>query len=223
MKRYLSISNFKKAALLGAVMTLLSTPRILSSGIMPFQFVISAFAGLTLVGAMATAWSRSAGMNGLFPATNVILRGLLLATILLIILFPIKVIWFNPLLYSAIEQTGNEHALKLLFPDSFTSGVALMLWVMSFEVLFFKAAAMSFFARLTNSISAALILSAMLRVFVTWLKIGEIGVEADLFLILSHAALINALSCLMFARYGLLAPMLLAGGLATYRWIFLWG
>ena len=63
----------------------------------------------------------------------------------------------------------------------------------------------------------------MLRVFVTWLKINEIEVEAGLFLILTHAALINLLSCLMFARYGLPAPMLLAGGLAIYRWIFLWG
>ena len=223
MRRYLSISNFKKAALLGAVMTLLSAPRILGSGLMPFQFVISAFAGLTLVAAMATAWGKSAGMSGLFPPRIVLLRGLLLASILLIILFPIKVFWFNPLLYTAIEQTGNETALRLLFPDTFISGVTLMLWVMSFEVLFFKAAAMSFFARLTNSISAALILSAMLRVFVTWLKINEIEVEAGLFLILSHAALINLLSCLMFARYGLPAPMLLAGGLAIYRWIFLWG
>ena len=223
MKRYLSISNFKKAATLGAVMTLFSVPRILSSGVMPFQFVISAFAGLTLVAAMATAWSRSAGMKGLFPTTDVILRGLLLAAMLLIILFPIKILWFNPLLYAAVEQTGNETALRLLFPDNFISGVALMLWVMSFEVLFFKAAAMSFFARLTNSLSAALILSAMLRVFVTSLKIGEIGVGADLLLIFSHAAIINVLSCLMFARYGLPAPMLLAGGLAIYRLNFLWG
>ncbi len=221
MKRYLSISNFKKAALLGAVMTLFSAPRILSSGAMPFQFVISAFAGLTLVAAMATAWDRSCGMSGLFPPLNIVLRGLLLASILLIILFPIKVFWFNPLLHASVEQTGNKAALRLLFPDTFISGIALMFWVMSFEVLFFKAAAMSFFARLTNSLSAALILSAMLRVFVTWLKIGEIGVGTDLVLILSHAALINLLSCFMFARYGLPAPMLLAGGLAIYRWNFL--
>ena len=221
MKRYLSISNFKKAALLGAVMTLLSAPRILGSGLMPFQFVISAFAGLTLLAAMATAWGRSAGMNGLFPPRNIALRGLLLAAILLIILFPIKVFWFNPLLYTIVEQTGNEDALRLLFPDTFTSGVSLVLWVMSFEVLFFKAAAMSFFARLTNRISAAVILSTMLRVFVTSLMINNIGVETSLFLILSHAAFINMLSCLMFARYGLPAPMLLAGGLAIYRWIFL--
>jgi len=223
MKRYLSINNFKKAALLGAVMTIFSAPRILSSGVMPFQFVISAFAGLTLVAAMATAWSRSAGMNGLFPPRNILLRGLLLASILLIVLLPIKVFWFNPLLYAAVERTGDETALRLLFPDTLTSGIALMLWVMSFEVLFFKAAAMSFFARLTNSLSAALILSAMLRVFVTWLKISEIGVEEGLFLILAHAAFINVLSCLMLARYGLPAPMLLAGGLAIYRWNFLWG
>lgn len=223
MKRYLSISNFKKAALLGAVMTLFSAPRILTSGLMPFQFVISAFAGLTLVAAMATAWGKSAGMRGLLPPHNVVLRGLKFAAIFLIVLLPIKVLWFNPLLYAAVEQRGNEVALRLLFPDSLASGVSLMLWVMSFEVLFFKAAAMSFFARLTKSLSAALILSAMLRVFVTWLKISEIGVEDGLLLILSHAAIINALSCLMFARYGLPAPMLFAAGLAIYRWNFLWG
>ncbi len=60
MKRYLSISNFKKASLLGAIMTLFSAPRILGSGLMPFQFVISAFAGLTLLAAAATAWSKQA-------------------------------------------------------------------------------------------------------------------------------------------------------------------
>ncbi|MDT8318365.1 MAG: hypothetical protein RQ824_10330 [bacterium] len=204
-------------------MTILSAPRILSSGVLPVQFIISAFAGLTLVAAMATAWGRSAGMKGLFPPRFIVLRGLLLAFILLIILLPIKIFWFNPLLYSAVEQTGNGAALRLLFPDTFISGVALMLWVMSFEALFFRAAAMSFFARLTNRLSVALVLSAMLRVFVTWLKISEIGVEDGLFLILSHAAIINLLSCLMFARYGLPAPMLFAGGLAMYRWVFIWG
>ena len=223
MNEFFSINNFKKAALLGLTMTLLSAPRILASGIYSFRHVISAFAALTLLSAAVTAWGKSAGMKGLFPSAKEVIQGLKLAGLIVILSFPVKVFWFNPALYAAVESTGNTSALILLFPETLLAGMALTLWVMSFETLFFQAAAISFFGRLSRHFLAALILSTLFRGYVSWLKLGNIGVETAEFLILSHALIINVISCLLFARYGLPASMLFIGGISIYRWSFLWG
>ena len=223
MSEFLSINNFKKAGLLGLVMCLLSAPRILTSDIYSLRHVIYAFAALTLLSATVTAWGKSAGMKGLFPSAQEALQGLKLAALIVILFFPIKVLWFNPALYAAVESTGNAGALILLFPETLFAGIALTLWVMSFETLFFQAAAISFFGRLSRHFLAALILSTLFRGYVSWLKLGNIGVETAQFLILSHALIINVISCILFARYGLPASMLFIGGISIYRWTFLWG
>ena len=223
MQRYFSIENFRQAILFGAVMTLFSSPRIFASAVLPVYYVIPAFALLTLVAAAVTAWGQCEGMKGAFPQGKTMLYGLVPAFILLILLSPLKLFWLNPLFYSALQETGNVGALRLGFPESVTTGIALTLWTMSFETFFFQAAAMSFFAKLTKHIAAALVLSAMLRFFVTWLRIEGIGIESGQVEILSNAVLMNLLSCLLFMRYGLPAPMLFIGGLSIYRWAFLWG
>lgn len=221
-QRYFSIDNFRQALLPGAIMTLLTAPRIFASGLFPPFYVIPTFFIMILLSATVTAWSRSAGMKGAFPPAREIVKGLLIAFLLLGLLFPPKYFWFNPFFHSAIAATGNMQALRLVFPETLISAIALTLWVMGFETLFFQAAAMSFFARLTNHTWAVLLLSTLLRFYVTLLRIHDIGIKNGTEVILSHAILMNILSCLLFMRYGLLPPMLFIGGLSIYRWVFLW-
>ena len=223
LQRYFTIENFGQALLPGAIMTLLASPRIFSSGLFPPFYVIPTFFVMILMTATVTAWSRCAGMKGAFPPAKEIVKGLLIVIALLILLFPPKFFWFNPFFYSAILETGNTEALKLIFPEKIIPAVALTLWVMGFETLFFQAAAMSFFAKLTKHMWSALLLSTLLRFSVTWLRLVDIGIKNGEAIILSHAVLMNIISCLLFMRFGLLPPMLFIGGLSIYRWVFLWG
>lgn len=222
MHRYFSLKNFRQALLPGAVMTLLSAPRIFVTGLLPAHYILPTFILLILLMATVTAWGDCAGMKGAFPQTRVIFKGVSHAIFLLVLFLPLKIFWFNPLFYSALEETGNIQALRLVFPESLLSAAALTLWVISFEILFFQGAAMSFFAWLTHRLWAALLLSSLLRLYVTWLRLAEAGIKSDAPLILSHAVLINLISCLLFMRYGLPAPMLFIGGLSLCRWLFLW-
>ncbi|MDH3976564.1 MAG: hypothetical protein OEV42_20055 [Deltaproteobacteria bacterium] len=203
-------------------MTLLSAPRIFVSGLFPPGYIFPTFFLLTLLAATVTAWSHCGGMKGAFPPAREIIRGLLLSFVLLILLFPLKVFWFNPFFYSAIAETGNTQELRLIFPETFMPAIALTLWVVGFETLFFQAAAMSFFAKLTKQPGAAILLSTLLRFYVTWLRLVDMGVKNGEALIISHALLMNIISCLLFMRYGLLPPMFFIGGLSIYRWVFLW-
>lgn len=218
MKRYFSKDNFRDAAMLGGIMTLLSASRILIDSGLPSYYLLSTFFWLILLSAAVTAWGSCTGMRGWLPSVRELLTGLGWAFLLVLILFPAKVFWFNPLLYNAVEATGNYKALGLIFPATLGSGVALTLWVMSFEALFFQAAMMSFFAKLTKSFYAALFFTTLFRAFVTLLKLQEMGVETNEVIILLHAVIINITSCLLFARYGLPAAMLFIGGISVYRW-----
>ena len=222
MRDYLSFQNLRKAALLGAPMVVMSAPRILLSGF-PFSFVIAAYAGLICFGGMATAWSREAGMRGLFPERKVMLRGIVVVVGLLIVIVPLQARFLNPLIYGRIEAAGESTALKLLFPGTIVDGLALMLWAMSFEALFFQGAVMSFFAKLTHRLSLTIILSVAVRVLVAGMKLDDVGVLADSVVVLFLVAIGSAISSTVFAFYGLPAVMLLAGGLSLSRWAFLWG
>lgn len=222
-QKYFTIENFRQALLPAAIMTLLASPRIFSSGLYSPFHVIPTFFVMILMTATVTAWSRCAGMKGAFPPAREIVKGLLVVIILLILLFPPKFFWFNPFFHTAISETGNTKALTLIFPETIIPAVALTLWVMVFETLFFQAAAMSFFAKLTKKIWLALLLSSILRLLVTWLRLSDIGIINGEAIILSHAVLMNIISCLLFIRFGLLPPMLFIGGLSVYRWVFLWG
>jgi hypothetical protein len=221
MKTYLSFPNLKKAALLGAVMTLMSTPRIIISGF-PLSYVWAAYAALISFGGMATAWSRYAGMQGLMPPLKRTLTGLAVALGLLLIMMPIQIHFFNPMFSAHIAATGNDAALNLLYPRTVGEGIALTLWSMSFETLFFRAAIMSFFAKLTNRIMLTLLFAVGIRLLVGYLKLGEIGIADGGFVVLIFVAIVSLISCTIFALYGLPAVMLLSGGLAISRWTFLW-
>jgi hypothetical protein len=221
MRKYLSFPNLRKAALLGLVMALMSAPRIIMSGF-PLSYVLAAYAGLIAFGGMATAWSRYAGMQGLLPPLKRTLTGLAVTLALLVVLMPIQIHFFNPMFHASISLTGNAEALSLLYPQTLGAGIALALWSMSFETLFFRAAVMSFFAKLTKRITLTLLFAVGIRLLVGYLKLGEIGIADGGFVILIFVAIISLISCTIFALYGLPAAMLLSGGLAIARWTFLW-
>ncbi len=220
MGRYFSVVNFKEAARLGGLMTLLSLPRVLTDGVLPPYFILFTLLWLVMLAAAVTAWGRCAGMAAYFPSGKRVVKGLLWALLLVVLSFPVKVYWFNPLLLGALEMTGNEKAVGLVFPATLISGAELTLWVMSFEVLFFQAATLSFFAKLLKSFYPALFFTAIFRALVTLLKLRELGVESGEAVILFHAIIVNVVSCLLFSRFGLPASMLFIGGISLYRWRF---
>lgn len=221
MRDYLSFPNLRKAALLGAGMTVMSTPRIILAGL-PVSYIAAAYAGLILFGGMATAWSHYAGMKGLVASRRETLTGLAVAAGLLLLLVPVQAKCLNPVFKEKLVSIGNTDALDLLFPKTLKAGIALMLWAMSFEPLFFQAAVMSFFAKLTKQIRVTILLAVMVRLLVAMLKLGEIGIASgDLFILLC-VGIVALISCVLFALYGLPAVMLLAGGMVFSRWTFLW-
>lgn len=222
MRNYLSMSNLRSAVLMAMVMTPLTAPRILLSGILPVQYIAASFAALTLLAGMVTAWGRSAGMREFLPSWRTSMAGCGVVMLVLGVFLPMQILIFNPTFQAALVQLDRPVIKRLLFPETVMDGMALVLWAVSFEVLFFQGAAMSFFARLTNSLPTAMICSVLLRMYVAYLKLGEIGLSSGTVFILSVVGLSSMAACLIFARFGLPATMLLAGGMALSRWTFLW-
>lgn len=216
VRDYASFSNLRKAALLAVPMTLLAAPRILLCGL-PSAFVVAAYCGLFLTGGMATAWSGYAGMKGLFPPFREVSRGFIAVFAILVAVVPVQVFFLNPMLYRVISEAGDQTALDVLFPGTIPTALAFVFWSMSFETIFFRAAAMSFFARLTKRFVPAVLLAVGLGVFVGYLKFDELGIVSNAWPILGMAGLMSAVSCCIFARYGLLPAMVLSGGLVVTR------
>lgn len=210
MRQYFSEANFVKAISLAIPLTLMSAPRILYGGFDPLLFLPAAFISLTLLSGMATAWSRHGRLPGLFPARRALLGGLGAAIALTVVVAPLAYFFIDPVMRQVVADTGSERLLRLEYPESARETIALVLWVAGFQVAFFVAASMSFFARLLHSRWAALAAAVAVRAFVAHLQVarGHLGYGAALFLVDTSAT--TALSCWLFARFGLLPPVLFA-------------
>ena len=213
MRDYLSIGNLWKALLLGAVMTVMSIPRIVQGGMPLGPYVPGAFFAMTLVSGAATAWGGKGGMCGLFPGGRRMWVGFGLAVLLTIVGTPIYCLWLDPVLYAALAATGDVKMLALRYPDAIVGKLSLMLWSGSFQVMFFAVAGMSFLTRLTGRpwISGALVV--LFRVAVGLYQISEAGVTDSIPVFLLGSAVATACSCALFARTGLPPVMAFAMGL----------
>lgn len=209
MRKYLSLSNLGKALLLSALCTLMSVPRITEGGLNPRFFIPAAFLSLTLIAGAATAWSACAGMAGLWPDRRRQLRGIGIATLAALLLWPVA-LKFDPVVRAAFAATNDSRAMLLQYPDSAVGVVALILWSASFELLFFVAAPAAFFARLFNAKWAAIAGPVFVRVFVAHYQLttGQITDAVPLMLV-GHGAM-TAAACFLFARFGLAATAVFA-------------
>jgi hypothetical protein len=207
MRHYLSIFNLKKALALGFVITLMAIPRILQGGMDPWLYVPAAFLAIVLVSGAGTAWSNHAGMCGLFPERRRVITGIIFVFVFTVILVPVQLLWLDPVLLGEISSVSDGEVIKLCFPPTTGSRLALMLWVAGFETVFFQVGGMSFFARLTGNQWISITAIAVFRMYVTSRHFLYYGVTDVSFFLLASSAFSAVLTCMLFARAGLLATM----------------
>lgn len=207
MRTYLSFENLVKASALSAVATAMAAPRLIEGRLSLAFFIPAAFLALVLVGGAATAWSTSAGMAGLFPERRRLLKGLGVALALALIFLP-AALWLDPVLRSALEETGDMQRLALRYPATLRGCLALMLWAAGFETIFSLAAVISFLARLTGSAWAALAGAVLLRLWMTYLQCAGAGLESVMPLFMVSSAILMGVGGLLFVRAGLPAAAL---------------
>lgn len=213
MRRYVSMSNLKAAVLLGSIATIMSIPRIGEGGMPLHLYVPAALLAMVLVGGAATAWSGSAGLAGLIPERQKLLRGMLIAVALVAAFAPIQLFLMDPVFRQVLEATGDKQALALRYPTTLFGGAAIVLWAAGFETLFFYAAPVSFLTRLTGRPWMAIVMTTGLRLIVVSEQLTLIGTNDATALFFASAAATTLISCLLFARFGLPATSLFAAGL----------
>jgi hypothetical protein len=214
MRTYLSTHNLLHASILGAAVTVLAIPRILVGGLSPLLFIPAAFLSMTLISGMATAWGKRAGMCGLFPERKRALQGIGVAVVLLLMLIPVCVLWLDRAIYDAARASGDSYFLKMLFPSTVAGALALVLWAIGFETMFFEVAAMSYFSRLVGRQWIAVVLSVVLRGVVTYARLAGVGATDSAWLFLGSVSVAAVIGCVLFARFGLPAAMVFSAGLA---------
>ena len=204
MRDYLSVSNLGKALLLSALCTAASVPRIVVGGLNAWFFVPAAFLSLTLVAGVATAWSTCAGMAGLWPDRRRQLCGIGIAILAALLMWPVA-LKFDPVVRAAFAVRSDPHALLLQYPDSAAGVASLVLWSMSFELLFFVAGSAAFFARLFNLKWAAIAGPVLARVIVAHYQLTTGNITDTIPLILLSTGAMTAASCFLLSRFGLAA------------------
>ena len=214
MRAYLQSSNLVKAMGLGGGVTVMALPRLLQGGDPAWLYVVIAFLCLTLVAGAATAWGSSAGMVGLFPRGRRRVAGLVAGGVAGVVLLPFLVLWFDPWLREALVCAGDATRVGFQFPDTAWTQVAIVLWAAGFQVLFFEAATMSFFCRLTRRWLIALTLAVAFRVFVGHLQLEGVPVGSPPAFFFMHGVT-SAIGCILFSCGGLPSASLFAAVLAA--------
>jgi len=199
--------------LLGGGITVMAVPRLVQGEAPAWLYVAAAFLCLTFVAGAATAWGTAAGMVGLFPCRRRLVAGLIAGGVAGVVLLPVFVLWLDPLLKEALLRLGDAARVGLQFPDRLWQKVAIVLWAAGFQVLFFEAATMSFFCRLTGRWLIALSLAVAFRIFVVNLQMADVPVNSTMPFHLVYG-LTSVTGCVLFARGGLPAASLFAAVLA---------
>lgn len=219
MRTYLSMPNFLRALVLGLVATVMSVPRLIQGGLPLGLYVPATLVGMMLVSGAATAWSDRGGMCGIFPARRRMLVGVGIAVLVSAMATPVVHLWVDPSVRKALLATGNAQVMALRYPATVGGCLAVILWSASFETLFFQAATVSFFARLTSRQSIAIVLAVALRLCVSLHQMTELGVVDAVPLMLVSTAVMATVACILFARTGLIATMVLGAGLDLHLFL----
>ena len=151
-------------------------------------------------------------MPGPFPERGRMLKGMWIAVLVALLIAPV-LFWTEGGIISELKANDNQAALKLMYPASIGGCLALMLWGAGFETLFFRAATMSFLARISGRQWIAVFGAVIFRVWVSSVKYGDVGLESSVGLRLAGVALLSTVSCLFYVRAGLPATMMFAATL----------
>jgi hypothetical protein len=216
MRDYLSQTNLRNAAVLGLVIALMSIPRIFIWGKSPASYGLAAFLGMTLISGAATAWGTRAGMCGLFPERKRAITGMLIAIFLSLMMLPLYIAWIDPLLLPAIKATGDANMLAMRYPSAPPGQFALFMWSASFEVMFFQGGIMSVISRATGRQWVAVAVAVGIRSLVTSGQLSQLHIANAQPFLVSTSAVVTMISCLLFARFGLLATMVFSAGVCLH-------
>lgn len=209
MRLYFSERNLFRAITLAIPLSVMSVPRILLSHADAKLLIPSAFLSLVLIAGAATAWGRCGGLPGLLPPRAQIVSGLAAALVLALVLAPLAYFGLDPAMRAAMTA-GDSPLLRMEYPEGPIETLSLILWVAGFQLVFFVAASMSFFARLLHSRWAALAGAVIVRALVAHLQVRHGHIPTGTWMFIVDTAATTALSCWLFARAGLLPPVAFA-------------
>ena len=218
MREYLSESNLVKAVGLGSIMAVMAAPRILASGMHARLLLPAAMMAMTLTCGAATAWGKSAGMVGVFPKKRRLFLGIGLGLLAAALLMPVKLMYLAPMLKGALIRESSAR-LAMQFPSTAWGCMGAILWVAGFETIFLCAAPMSFWARISNRIWVAIILTCGLKLMVGALTLSDLDLPIAPMLI--GAVTVSCVSSFLFARWGLPATMAFTGGLNAHLFLMM--
>ncbi len=209
MRTYLTISNFRRATMLGLVCSIMALPRILQAQEGKLLLLVAVLPSLTLAAGAATAWGHMGGLCGVFPDRKTTMKGMAIAVIVGLpaaaVLF-----WTDHALMDVLIAFGDQDKLRMTFPPDLTGCLALMLWSGGFATLFFVASTMSFACRITRRVWIAIMCVVFMKGLVRCLALNAMGLDpmhADVFL---DGIVMGAAGCLLYARAGFPAAMVFA-------------
>ena len=218
MRDYVSLQNLRRSALLSAVVTVMTVPRLVQAGLPMDIYVPATILSMLLVCGAPAAWSHKGGLRGLFPAGRV-WRGVGIAFLLSLLALP-YFYYAAPVMRELLRSTGNVKLFELNYPESTADRLALVLWSGGFQTMFFCAAPMALFCRLLRRVWPAVILTVLMRVLVMGYRFSFVGVTHDILPALCASAVAAAVYSVLYAKAGLPATMVFAGGLNAHLFVF---
>ena len=171
MRDYLQLTNLRRAAVVGFVVTVLAVPRLMMAGVDLAVYIPACLATMILVAGAPTAWGRHGGLPGLFPDRDRVKRGMTVAVLFALIMLPFA-LRLDALRWELLEVGQMEHWRVMPPPTTTAEIMALLLWRMGFETLFFQAATICLLARLLRDWRPALVGAVLLRGAITAAQMG---------------------------------------------------
>lgn len=216
MRTLLSESNFFKSAGLSVILTVMSIGRLVHTGNPLGMYIPMTFAAMMLVSGPVIGWGRHAGMPGIYSDRLTLLKGAAIAVALSLIALPVHLYWLDSFLQPALLSAEHGALEELSYPSTDSARISLVLWSAGFQVMFMQAAPMSIMGRLTGRRSAAVGLCLALCAYVVYRQITEAGIRDCIPLFMVSALVSTTAGCVVFARFGLVPTMLLAGGMDVH-------
>ncbi|MCC5790391.1 MAG: hypothetical protein JJT75_12205 [Opitutales bacterium] len=185
------------------VVALLAAPRIAQG---PFEagvwyLVLFAWAVSMLAAGAVFAWGRKGGLAGPFPGHALHWWPMLLAfglgSLMALLFMGMDTFW-RPLLARSPEPSLEY----LAYPRNWNEWVRLVLWNIGFMTLFFTAAAMAVFARVSRRWVVALLVVVFLRFIASIYRLQAYDMGEFWPVALITTVPFSILACWLYARHG---------------------
>ena len=212
MREFLSYRNLLKASALAAVITVMSTGRLIQGRMPLLIFIPLTFGLLTFICGAVTAWGNCAGMPGIVTDRKTLLRGTAVALLVSLVVLPVRLFWLDEVVQQALLSARDSSYYELSYPSTISGILSLILWSAGFQLLFAQAAPMSLCARLTNSRAIAIALCVALQTYILHEQVIAAGLSGSVTLFVAAALIQGTIACLIFSTYGLIPTVLLAIG-----------